>query len=108
MSAATTDATAIAADGHTYGRLDGHKDTWTDPNCIVIKNIFYQKIRLSGQKNPTQPCFYFNPFVSNTKIKWYLHIIREFTFRNSHPIYIEDITKLICNCFFLNFILGLI
>ncbi len=40
MSAATTDTTAIAADGHTYGRLDGHKDTWTDPHCIVIKKIF--------------------------------------------------------------------
>ena len=27
------------ADGHTYKRLDGHTDIWTDPNCIIIKKI---------------------------------------------------------------------
>ena len=26
-------------DSYTYGRLDGHTEIWTDPNCIVIKNF---------------------------------------------------------------------
>ncbi len=49
-------------EGHAYGRLDGHKDTQTEPNCIVIKIFFY---RIIGHKKsaeyPVSSQTYFKP-----------------------------------------------